>query len=47
MPSLRFGEENKIIIDEFVEIKDPVQGLCADNYMDDKTYPYDILEWEL
>ena len=47
MPSLRFGEENKIIIDEFVEIKDPVQGLWADNYMDDKTYPYDILEWEL
>lgn len=46
MPSLVFGVENKFIIDEFEEIKEPMQGLWGDDYMSDTTQLYDIFEWE-
>lgn len=46
MPSLVFGVENKFTIDEFEEIKEPMQGLWGDDYMSDTTQLYDIFEWE-
>lgn len=46
MPSLNFGVENKLVIDDFTKINVPIQGLCADFYMDKNPQPSNILYWE-
>lgn len=46
MPSLNFGVENKLVIDDFTKINVPIQGLWADFYMDKNPQPHDILYWD-
>ena len=46
MPSLEFGVENKLVVNDFTEINEPMQGLWGDCYMDENHHPYDIQYWE-
>ena len=46
MPSLNFGVENKLVVDKFNQIDEPVMGLWGDCYLDENRHEYDILHWE-
>lgn len=42
MPSLHFGEENKLVVEDFQETDLPMQGLWGDYYGDSSPSPYDV-----
>ena len=46
MPSLNFGVANKLVVDEFTEIQEPMQGFWGDYYMYPDPQPHDIIYWD-
>ena len=42
MPSLRFGEVNLLVVKNFSETDQPMQGLWGDVYRDPSPSPYSV-----